>query len=116
MKDLIKQATEIGFEAKLPEIYENPGTFRVGMKPTKLSAYLWLCELQKWLIDEKRILVEISYNFMDDDLGYGANVMTNIDNIETLRWLGLDITGTWYKTYKIALSKGLSEALNLIKK
>lgn len=108
---LITEATEKGFKS---EFWFQEAVSLCSKEGT--CYYLWMCELQKWFIDEKRILVEISYNFMDDDLGYGANVMTDIDNIKRLRWLGLGITGTWYKTYELALEKGLSEALKLINK
>ena len=41
MKELVKQATEKGFELSDDADWD----------------YLYLCELQKWLIDEKKIIV-----------------------------------------------------------
>ena len=75
-------------------------------------------ELQKWLREKHHILVEISINFTPDteeDFGYGASIISNVNVWNKNKWHATKITGVWRKTPEEALEKAFPHALDLIK-
>ena len=72
--------------------------------------------LQKWLRDKHNIFVEPSLNFTSDDypLWYNCGVMSNIKDIDSFKWHGVECSYSFYETYEEALEVGLYEALKLL--
>jgi len=74
----------------------------------ELLYYLWLCELKKWLNDEKNIIVSSNhYEYAcKQDNGWRYTIGTSIKT---------DFSSGKYKTYEKALEEGIYETLKLIK-
>lgn len=96
--DLTKLSKEKGFLSKDNLININNSYY-----------YLWLCELQKWLREVHKIVVEsivFDKGFLENDkFCYQWRVYDNTED-----WF----TGLEFKTYEEALEVGLQEALKLI--
>lgn len=109
MKELIKLAESKGFESYFMKVISFiPCSEHVITDPEFIN-HLWLCELQKWLRDEKKIYISISSELEDGNLEYYIDTFT-IDR-KNINW---DSTKIDY-TYEKVLEKGLFEALKLIK-
>jgi len=122
-KELAKKLKELGFHepvykmvrgGKLIDLTSpvdiNDAEGMTGV-PTKAHA-------QDWFRTQHNIEVEPAINITaetQDEFGYGVSVMTNINNVKKMQWVGLNITGIWFKSYDKALEAGLLEAAKLIK-
>jgi len=71
--------------------------------------------LQKWLREEKDIIVEPIFDFTRESFPYHCNVMHSVSSKGDFRWLGCKSSYTDYTTYEEALEAGLIEALKLLK-
>lgn len=120
-----KLAKEKGFDFDCTNAYWDDSTHELMGEDTPehsgISKYCFSAPtqslLQKWLREKHFIFIEISLNFCPDsekDFGYGVSLMDNIEVFDGVNWIGLDITGKWFKTYEQALEIGLQEALKLI--
>lgn len=100
MEELIKISKEVGFESQMVDEYDLQGN--------KKFEYYWMCELQKWLRDEKGIIIQL---------------IPESFNCWFLTVLSPDIMSPYfvsheshdYNTYEKALQHGLLEACKLIK-
>ena len=109
MKQLIKTAKEKGFSTKAVILMD-------GMNPEKLKDfenefifYLWLCELQKWLRENKALFLTVGKEYNNLDLFYfEVSYNFKLPDGATL------IEKENFKTYEQALESGLMEALKLI--
>jgi len=80
--------------------------------------YLWLCELQKWLLNNHYISIRVErfYNHKREKASYQVYVDVDCSNTS-----GAFINeknkdrSTAFESYELALEKGVSEALKLIK-
>lgn len=74
----------------------------------ELTYYLWMCELQRWFIEEHKLSLEIM--FCKDEFGVEIIDMKDTENI-----LNESVFIKFSKyTYAQALETGLLEALKLI--
>lgn len=93
--DLVKLASNKGFISRNNLIKVNNDYY-----------YLWLCELQKWLREKHNIIVYLSPVLPDvKEWGILIFQVKSIESLDDFRF---------YKTYKLALEKGLQKALKLI--
>ena len=86
MDELIKLAKEKGFETKIDyvtQIKDTPYKTKEEIEYwEKFKFYIWMCELRKWLMDEKSIFIEISiedidyfiYTVRDFNLNHSSNI------------------------------------------
>lgn len=110
-EQLIKLANEKCFLSKLSIILSGidyiPKTIEKYIED--IEHYLWMCELQKWLMDTYDIYVN-SYPYQIPELYFGSDIIKF--NGITLDLLNQTLHD---ETYEQALEKGLFEALKLIK-
>ncbi len=97
-EQLIKLAIKKGFKSRV---------FGDAEITSDLNYYLWLCELQRWLRDEKKIIVYTA-PFKDHAL--------DVNDAEMYTWSIWGFGAGISETPELALQAGLKEALNLIKK
>ena len=99
-KQLIELANDKGF--KSPVIGKSVES-EVSNKP---FYFLWMCELQKWLIDECNVIVLVER--LESQLEESEN------KYYPIIWRGEDTSG-YYDDYDDALEQGLLEALRKYK-
>jgi len=103
-ESLIKLAKKHGFVGYFPKEWEYNTN-------EPLRYYFWMCELQKWLRDEYRILVEaVAVNDWDHWI-YSITVEGAMCPFDELSWNEKE-----YSSYEEALEAGLQEVLKLINK
>ena len=114
MKELIKISKEVGFKS---EALRNISV----ISTSELFVFLWMCELQKWLRDEKNIDVEITSSSYHGSKAYTYNVYTgdfkwNTPPTQPYRDTSRDnsVFGN-HESHEKALQYGLLEACKLIK-
>lgn len=108
MKELIELSKKIQFESVLvtePNWREKP-------KGYELQAYLWMCELQKWLIEKKDVFVLVFFDAILFSVSiYGRGIKDEIIfKSESLTKENSII----YAKYEQALKKGLIEAIKIL--
>jgi hypothetical protein len=83
------------------------------IKYNKTYFYLWMCELQKWLRDKHNLHIAIEFTYS----GYIISKMekfTENDTFISSFPLRENDRLVYFKTYELALERGLQELLNLI--
>ena len=129
--DLKRKANELGFISKIKLVHENLKSPDMG-DLDKLLYYLWLCELQKWLIEKHQIIVDVSLDFFNsytkESIKYSPTFYTYSNNKKRF-WIYTDYINSDectkkmqeempifqnYSTYEEALEIALFEALKLI--
>lgn len=106
-EQLIELAKEKGFE---PIVHSYNWYSANETEKENLSYYLWMCELQKWLRDSHKLIVQIESIWGDKEMKtieYESWVMYR-DFENHLPNEKPDI----FKTYKSALEFGLTQALD----
>ena len=106
MKELIKAAKEKGFYEWIELLYISDVDGMIYYHEPNNDErcfYLWMCELQKWLRDEKDIL--LLYDFRTEDMKKKYVFFTAMDGIKAT---------PIFDTYEESLQSGLIEALKLI--
>jgi hypothetical protein len=115
-EELISLANKLEFSGYLSKEWEHNTN-------EPLRYYFWMCELQKWLRDKYGIHITIDHVDSTIEYYYDYTLVTENDR----EFCDEDFTDQakhhyhygkeWeYKTYEIALERGLVEALNLINK
>lgn len=104
-EQLIKLAKEKDFIGYMAKEWEHN-------TKESLRYCFWMCELQKWLIDNHNLYIKIETTFENTGL-YSSKWKSVIDvPFKRFQWT----TGHYYigDTYEEALEQGLQEALKLI--
>lgn len=109
-EQLIELAKEKGFESKAIIFQYGANPAKLTIQEAEFSYYLWMCELQKWLRDSHKLIVQIESIWGDKEMKtieYESWVMyryfeNHLPNEEP------DI----FKTYESALEFGLTQALD----
>ncbi len=110
--DLKQKAEKFGFTSKIRLVHENLKSPDMGELELSLL-YLWMCELQKWLRENKKISVDAYTELtLENKFRFGCDMIATFDLAEDLSTLNL---GNKFTTYEEALETGLQEALKLIK-
>jgi len=126
--DLAKKLKKIGFNYQTNKFYTKDGDSREAeyddFNDLERGSDWHYCsaptyeEVKEWFRREHKIEIEIAYNFTaekNEDLGWGATIMTNIDDVDTLKWMAGEITGNWYKSTEQANEEAIKEAIKYIK-
>jgi len=106
-KQLIEQAERIGFKSKAVKgiSIESPFMFNPEViERDNLNYYLWMCELQKWLRDERGYHVE---SLISPTFNFERHTWCIVSDKKMLKADAED-------TYELALQAGLLEACKLI--
>lgn len=118
MEKLIKFAYEKGFVSKLFTEYYHIEAWSTSECKfwDEIGFYLWMCELQKWLIDKKSIIIQImmfTYSEEDEnDFGYEVIIYNKANSKEWEN--GINLPYSEFHEYEDALRYGCIEALRLL--
>jgi len=97
-EEIVKLAKEKGFLLDINHITCFSSNYVIDIY------YLWLCELQKWLRDERSINMDIEFDNYQGIDEYFCTVRNPISSYSGLHY-----------SYEDALEKGCFEALKLVK-
>ena len=83
-------------------------------KDIKDVYYLWMCELQKWLRDEYKIIIGLDpYVSLTGELNFQPDISVYLEEVKIFELIEFESKG--YSDYKLALEEGLLEVLKILK-